>query len=221
MGVHDYSCFCCSNEGDQNLCQHTECSYEYYHGDMKPNGEEEDELRDDTDKIYPEEVTEGHQNSSVGSATGHLLVFELPYNGDDTDQVVQLIKDKKYTWFTHVEDEYHWDGWHFDEHEYADEDHWSGNQQGAFNYSIWKTTEKSMNRELKDGSTYWVVTICPLCYNLLFKNARIPFPNTPYICSKYIRDVCNKFDISLVGVDSKDTALSSIKHSINFLLIRE
>ena len=209
----DYSCFCHSEEGEQCLHLHTECGYDYF-DEANPD----ETYGDDQPYLYPQEILDTHTETVCGSGQAYLMVFELTYDGTDTDLVMQRIKDKQYTWFGFREDEYEWDSWKFVDSEYAD-DPMNGHQAGQFNHSVWRMANRQVKEhQCPEGSWLWAVTVCPHCYHVLFEQRKDDFEETPYLCSVYVKEMADKHGVKIFPGISKEGALRRIKEGLSFLI---
>jgi hypothetical protein len=69
MGVHDYSCFCHGEEGDQCLSTHEDCYY-----DLSDEGDGADTGKD----LISADLSNKHETDSCGFDEAYIFIFEIP-----------------------------------------------------------------------------------------------------------------------------------------------
>jgi hypothetical protein len=144
MGVHDYSCFCHGQEGDQNLVCFEGCDSD-----------------DEGDLLMPET---DYFNVMTGSRDIYLFVYDIPVPKDmiNTDDVLKVMMENKCVPRV-IRGDYSWDTWSIKQFENYDkvltgEETISGN----FEFSLWRV-----------NGTKWIVNVCPGCYSVIFENKKV------------------------------------------------
>lgn len=195
MGVHDYSCFCHGDEGDQCLENHDECCYEW----SNPGDDVDDILLND-------EITDTHDSRGMGSSIAYLLSFNIKNGGGvlNTDIILKKIKSGDYKSITCTMDDYSWDEWGFDKTPgYYDVLSCESKLTGEYPYSIWP--DKNEGR--------WNINICDDCYKCIISKS-IP---AEYLCSQYLKGICAKHNIDYSQITSKGALLEKIQKELEYL----
>lgn len=207
MGVHDYVCFCHSEEGEQCLTNHENCccSEDESNDDISVCSEEttsSGKVERNRDKIASEDSRENHASDGYGYGEGYLVRFKLtePNAANNCDEALALISDGLFTEKNFIMCEYSWDNWDFDIDGYTRNDGelgteyreaLCGDQVGDFGTSVW----------FQEAAGYWVVNVCPMCMEMLLSkndiSANEDVEVVMSVCSKYLEEISEKHNIPL------------------------
>lgn len=171
MGIHDYQCFIHSN-GEQCLDTHSECC-----GKNKCIKQDSDDSQDSW-----------HNDGKIGSSDSICILFKISSKINDPKVALKLLKNGNAKNIRIRRDiEYNWDVIDF-----MDGDDISGMgyyDSGAYKYEKplpWKVNND--HRDIPYKKLFWVITICPTCYELLIEEKR-----DVELCSTYLQDLCDKY----------------------------
>lgn len=203
MGVCDYSCFLCSDEGEQCLTNHEDCcdaqAYQYRQED-KIYAEEYNSSPFEEDKIYTEDDL--FHEVECGYRSAHLYIFSFNSKPNDSIQVLAKIKNRDYLQMRKIESKYSWDSWNFED---VEGHMWNSPEimyPDHFDYSIWQDTKGD-----------WVLNICPTCAKFFIDQSG----DNKNLCSIQLKQILDKH-FKEQDITSKIRARQLITDFINELL---